>query len=91
MKYIKIDKDAIYEILREHFIENCKQYFDEQDIFDKIQHFYLDEKGNFICVEADENVKIDNIKELSNKLPITTKSVFNSNKKYKKITKKEIQ
>ncbi len=90
MKYIKIDRDAVYEILREHFIEKFKQYFDEKVIEDKVQHFYFDKNANFICVEADDNVEIGDLEILSNKLPITTKSVFSSSKKYKKITKVEI-
>ena len=44
MKYIKIDKDAVYKILREHFIDNLKQYFDEKNIENKVQYFYLDKE-----------------------------------------------
>ena len=87
MKYIKIDRDAVCEILREHFIENFTQYFDEKDIENKVQHFYFDKNANFICVEAGDNVEISDLEKLSNKLPVTTKSVFSPNKKYKKITK----
>lgn len=87
MKYIKIDKDAVYEILREHFIDNLKQYFDEKNIENKVQHFYLDKEMNFICVEADDNVEVGDLEKLSNHLPITTKSVFSSNKKYRQIKK----
>ena len=58
MKYIKIDKDAVYKILREHFIDNLKQYFDEKNIENKVQYFYLDKEMNFICVEADDNVEV---------------------------------
>lgn len=85
MKYIKIDKDAVYEILREHFIDNSKLYFDEKNIENKVQYFYLDKEMNFICVEADDNVEVGDMEKLSNNLPITTKSVFSSNKKYKKL------
>ena len=91
MKFIKIDKDAVYEILREHFIDNLKQYFDEKNIENKVQYFYLDKEMNFICVEADDNVEVGDLEKLSNNLPITTKSVFSPNKKYKQIKKNELK
>lgn len=87
MKYIKIDRDAVYEILREHFAENFKQYFDEKSINSKVQHFYLDKKMNFICVESDDDAEIGDLEKLANTLEITTKSVFSTNKKYGEITK----
>ena len=88
MKYIKINKDAVCEILREHFIENFEKYFEEKDIETKIQHFYLDNEMNFLCVETDDDVEIKDFEELSSKLPYTTKSVFSQSKRYKQVKTK---
>lgn len=96
MKYIKIDKEAVYELLREHFISEQQNLFNNRNSDDTIQSFYLDEDMNFTCLLQDENkdkpcVDCDDLEKLSRGLSVTTDSLYTNKKLYKNLSKKDIQ
>ena len=96
MKYIKIDRNAVYELLREYFISEQQNLFNEKKLEDTIQSFYLDEDMNFTCILQNENkdkpyVDLDDLEKITCDLPATTQSLYSSSKLYKTISKKEIQ
>lgn len=79
-RIIKIGEDAIYELLYEHFIENCEKYCNiTRD--DMVYGFSIDwENKNFIfaikeAVDSGDKFSLD-LKKLHSALPDTTKSIF---------------
>lgn len=96
MKYIKINKDAVYELLREYFITEQQNFFDNKDVENSHQSFYLDENMNFTCLLQNENqdkfsIDFDDIEKFASELPVTTQSIYSNSKLYKNISKKEVQ
>ncbi len=96
MKYIKIDRDAVYELLREYFVGERQNLFNEKDFEDAIQSFYLDEDMNFTCLLQDENqdklsVDFEDMEKFTSNLPVTTQSLYSNSKLYKTISKKKVQ
>lgn len=84
IKIIKLDEDAVLEILHEYLNENQNRLFNEKDSLDRITTFYM-ENGELIYLSRD----IDNFSELTEKdlksliksTPATAESIFEPNKK----------
>lgn len=96
MKYIKIDKNAVYELLREYVIDKEQYLFNEKQKEDIFHSFCIDEDMNFICLLQDEskdksNLRFEELEKIMRDLPITTDSLYSNSKKYKNLSKKEIQ
>lgn len=95
MKYIKIDKDAVYELLREYFISEHQNLFNEKNLEDITHSFYLDENMNFTCLLQNENkdksyIDLCDLEKITSNLAVTTDSLYSNSKKYKNLSKKEI-
>ena len=96
MKYIKIDKNAVYELLREYVIDKQQYLFNEKQKEDISHSFCIDKDMNFICLLQDEskdksNLKFEELEKIMRDLPITTDSLYSNSNKYKNLSKKEIQ
>lgn len=89
IRVIKIGKDAIYELLCDHFVKNQKEYTnveDEEILYD----FSIDweEKSFIFALGREKDLAID-LAELHKKLPDTAESIY-AKKLYRDISEKEL-
>lgn len=99
-RVIKIDKEAIFQLIYEYFITEEEALLDIENKVGTSNHFDINwETGEFIFLahkseDKDENTillpeDID-IKKLMSKIPTTTDSVLNNGRKYKEYTFDEL-
>lgn len=93
IKVVKLDADAILELLGEYFTDNFEIIMEDKNLTDKTLDFYLDKDGQFLCISQDDKNHIelsnDDKQEIIKKMPITTDSIFSNKTKFNKLTKEE--
>ena len=93
-RVIKIEREALFELIYETMIDGLEEYFDLLDCTVVTSHHKLNpENGEYICLVIDDRDKLpDNIDidDLLSKIPQTTTSLYSPNR-YKEITFDEIR
>lgn len=93
-RIIKIDEDALFELVYETVIDSMKTYFEILDITAVVSHHgFNPETREYICLIHDEKEKLPgdiNVNELTAVIPATTKSMYSPDR-YKQMTFDEIR
>lgn len=80
IRYIKIDRDAIFERLREDMVEQAENYFKILDITKvNFKYFWDSDTDEFICAICDGDRGLDLLDlEVLSKKPITTHTLYSA-------------
>ena len=96
-RIIKLDKDALFELIYETIIDNQKVFFDVSDVSTITTHFAMDwDSGELICIaknlpdSGDCSALTIDAKALLTKFDPTTKTIFDDHR-YIEISEKDIR
>lgn len=81
IRYIKIDRDAIFERLREDMIDQAENYFRILD-FTKVnfKYFWDPDTDEFMCAVCDGDLQLDSffLETILKEKPITTHTLYST-------------
>lgn len=96
-RVIKIGKDAVYEAMREYFMDNAEVFFDISDSTTAVTRFDIDwDKGEFICIARNELPENEHLQfdidtdKLFSRLENTTDTLFSRNR-YVEMSESDIE